>query len=58
MTEILLAGCATDLAINSTARDAHDRDYTVTIISSCCIAANDEDHDSSLQLLGKIVEIL
>ena len=58
MTEILLAGCATDLAINSTARDAHDRDYTVTIISSCCIAANDEDHDSSLKKKKKIVEIL
>lgn len=57
VTEILLAGCATDLAINSTARDAHDRDYAVTIISSCCIAANDEDHDSSLRLLEKIAVI-
>ena len=48
MTEILLAGCATDLAINSTARDAHDRDYIVKVLSSCCIAANNEDHNSSL----------
>lgn len=58
VTHILLAGCATDLAINSTARDAHDRDYSVTILSSCCIAANNEDHDNSLRLLGKITEIL
>lgn len=58
VTHILLAGCATDLAINSTARDAHDRDYSVTILSSCCIAANNEDHDDSLRLLGKITEIL
>lgn len=58
VTEILLAGCATDLAINSTARDAHDRDYNITILSSCCIAANDEDHDSSLRLLEKIAVIV
>lgn len=58
VTRILLAGCATDLAINSTARDAHDRDYGVTVLSSCCIAANNEDHNSSLWLLEKITEIL
>lgn len=57
ITHVMLAGCASDLAINSTARDAHDRDYKVTILSSCCIAANNEDHDDSLRLLEKIAEV-
>jgi len=57
ITSIFLAGCATDLAINNTARDAHDRDFEVTILSSCCIAANEGDHKNSLLLLEKIAKV-
>lgn len=52
--EILLCGVATDLAVQAAARDAHDRDYAVTVVSDCCGAANDEDHEASLQVLAKI----
>ena len=54
---ILIAGVATDLAVASTVREAHDRDYNITIIADCCAAANDEDHKNSLQLLSKIAAV-
>jgi nicotinamidase-related amidase len=55
--QVVIAGCATDMAVQSTARDAHDRDYRVTIVADCCIAANADDHDQTLRMLGKIATI-
>ncbi|SRR5258706_5617632 len=52
--QIYLAGVATDLAVQSAARDAHDRDYRVTVLADCCAAANVADHESSLAVLRKI----
>lgn len=54
---IYIAGVATDLAVESAARDAHDRDFNVTIIEDCCAAANSEDHQTSLLSLKKIASI-
>ena len=51
---IYLSGVATDLAIESAARDAHDRDFNVIVVSDCCAAANDDDHLKSLVTLQKI----
>lgn len=55
---VIIAGCATDMAVQSTIRDAHDRDFLCTIISDCCIAASDEDHEHSLRLLSKVARII
>lgn len=55
--QIVLAGCATDLAVQSAARDAHDRDYKVVVCEDACIAANMADHDSSISLLRKICTV-
>jgi nicotinamidase-related amidase len=52
-----IAGCATDLAVQSAARDAHDRDYNVTVVEDACAAANDEDHVTSLPMLRKIAKV-
>ena len=57
ITEILVCGVATDLAVQSAARDAHDRDYVTTIVADCCAAATDEDHDQALRLLSKIASV-
>ncbi len=54
---VLIAGVSTDLTVSSTARDAHDRDYTVTIIEDCCAAANQEDHETALLSLKKIANV-
>ncbi|MDD2913547.1 MAG: cysteine hydrolase family protein [Candidatus Pacebacteria bacterium] len=54
---VIIAGVATDLAVSSTVRDAHDRDYKVTIVSDCCIAGNIKDHEGALLSLSKISDI-
>lgn len=56
--EIMVCGVATDLAVQAAARDAHDRDYKVTVVSDCCGAASDEDHDQSLRTLAKIATVM
>lgn len=53
VNSIVVAGCATDLAVQSAIREAHDRDYQCTVVSDCCIAANDRDHEDALRLLSK-----
>lgn len=51
---IYLSGVSTDLAIESAARDGHDRDFNVVVVSDCCAAANEDDHNKSLITLQKI----
>jgi len=54
---VILAGCATDLAVQAAARDAHDRDFRVVIVDDACAAATIFDHTSSLVVLSKIATI-
>lgn len=56
-TKVTIGGVATDLAVSSAARDAHDRDYEVSIASSVCIAASQADHEGALRHLEKIAKI-
>jgi len=56
--EVCLAGVATDMAVESTAREAHDRDFAVTVIADCCIAANDEDQQRSLTNMKKLASVV
>lgn len=58
ITSISIGGCATDLAVNLAAREVHDRDYIVTVLSECCIAADERDHISALELLKKLVQVV
>jgi nicotinamidase-related amidase len=58
VTEVFLMGVATDMVVESTAREAHDRDFLVTIISDCCIAANDEDQARSLKNMEKLATLI
>jgi len=57
VNKVLLAGVATDLAVQSAARDAHDRDFEVEILANCCAAANDGDHNTALNTLRKFVAV-
>lgn len=54
---LYLCGVSTDMAIQTTARDAHDRDYQVIIIEDACGAANQEIHENTLKSLARIAEI-
>lgn len=54
---IVIAGCATDMAVQAAARDAHDRDFACVIASDGCIAANDDDHEQTLRMITKIATV-
>jgi nicotinamidase-related amidase len=54
---IVLAGTATNMAIEHTARDAHDRDYTVVVLKDCCETASEEAQIASLESLSRIAQI-
>lgn len=58
VTTITFAGVATDLAIQSAARDAHDRDFDVVIAADACAAASEDDHRHALATLSKIATVL
>lgn len=58
VSELVLCGVATDLAVSSTARDAHDRDYAVTVVADSCAAACQVDHESELAVLRKIARVV
>lgn len=55
---VRLAGIATDLAVEATARAAHDLDYSVEILSQCSAAATMEDHQRALDSLSKFAVIM
>lgn len=55
--KIYIAGVATDLAVATAARDAHDRDYEVVVVADCCASSDYCDHEKALHLLQKIADI-
>jgi nicotinamidase-related amidase len=54
---VVFAGCATDMAVQATARDAHDRDFACIIASDSCIAASDDDHEQTLRMITKVASV-
>lgn len=57
VNSLLIAGVSTDLAVANATRDAHDRDYQVTVLADCCAAPSEEEHNASLLSLKKIAAI-
>jgi len=55
--KLVLTGVATNNAVELTAREGHDRDFVVTIVSDATEAANDNEKEASLNFLRKISEI-
>ncbi|KTC95965.1 cysteine hydrolase family protein [Legionella feeleii] len=51
---LILTGVSTDMAIQSTAREAHDRDYQVTIVEDACGAAQQRVHENAISQLARI----
>lgn len=56
--EIYLTGVATEIAIQSCARDGHDRGYKVNVIGDCCAARVPEFHNASLKMLASFATVL
>ena len=50
---LVLVGIATDVAVESTARTASDRQYRTIVVSDACQADSDEAHARALDVLQK-----
>jgi nicotinamidase-related amidase len=50
---IFCSGVSTVAVVNSTVREAHDRDYVVTVLEDCCAAASAEDHEAAIRALQR-----
>lgn len=54
---LVLAGIATNLCVFFTAHDAHMREYDITVLSDCCAAESDADHDLALDQLKRFLGV-
>lgn len=57
ITDVYFCGVSTCWAIQSAVRDAHDRDYSVHIVSDACTSATEQDHQRSLAMLSRIATL-
>ena len=55
---VVLGGLVTHYAVDSTARDAHDRGYRVVVLKDACASATPARHDASLANLAFLGEVL
>lgn len=54
---VLLTGVSTDLVVLSTAREAHDRDYRVTVLEDATAARTQKLHTAAVALLGHTADV-
>ena len=54
---VLLAGVATNVSVESTARAAADHGYRTVVVTDACSAATAEAHDASLGSLALLTEL-
>ena len=45
---LLVTGVATNVCVETTARDAYNRNYNVVLVEDCCGAFDDEEHKATL----------
>lgn len=55
--QVIIAGVSTNMAVETVARELHDRDYSVIIVEDACAAANREIHEASLVSLRRIATV-
>ena len=55
--KLILAGLATNICVFFTAHDAHMHEYDITVLSDCCAAESDEDHDIALDQLERFLHV-
>lgn len=54
---LYICGVSTNMAVELTAREAHDRDYQVVVISDACASMDEVGHQAALKVLGRIAKI-
>ncbi|MGQ5523579.1 isochorismatase family cysteine hydrolase [Chitinimonas sp. PSY-7] len=55
---LVVCGVSTTWAIQSTVRDAHDRDYQIVILEDACAAADEQEHRASIAQLIRIAKVV
>lgn len=55
---LVIAGVSSEWAVQSTVRDAHDRDYKVYVVEDACAAHTQNAHDKSMETLSAISEVI
>jgi nicotinamidase-related amidase len=55
VNHLILAGMATNLCVLFSAYDAHMHEYKLTILSDCCAAESDADHNWAIQQLRRFL---
>ena len=56
--ELYLVGVATDMVVLSAAKEGHDRDFKVKVLSKACAAASEEEHEYALKNIEKYSEVI
>lgn len=57
ISRLLLCGVSTNGVVHTGAREAHDRDYTCTILEDCCAGATAQEHENALQSVAWLASI-
>lgn len=55
---LAICGVSTETGVQTTARDAHDRDFDVQVIGDACASANLRLHDAALEMLGTVARVV
>lgn len=55
--KLVLSGIATNLCVLFSAHDAHMHEYDITVLSDCCSAESDADHDLALAQLEHFLKV-
>ncbi|WP_316353012.1 cysteine hydrolase family protein [Candidatus Trichorickettsia mobilis] len=58
INRLVMAGVSSVWAVQSTVRDAHDRDYEVYVLEDACAAINEKMHQTSMEMLSIIAKII
>ena len=56
--ELVICGVSTNMTVELTAREAHDRDYRVTVLEDACGAATLEIHQAALKTIARIGRVV
>ncbi len=54
---VIIIGVSTDNTVELTAREAHDRDYKVTVIADACGTVNEVRQQAALETIGRIADV-
>lgn len=54
---LFICGGATNLAIETAAREAHDRDYNVTVLADACFASDEATHQKALESMAAFADV-